>query len=146
VKSLFLAISLSAAILLTGCANRPTHTPQSVGQISKIYYGKVLHVRNAVIGDDGLGTVGGAIIGGLAGSAIGKGRGNTLAIVGGALAGGAAGSNLNQSSGQELTILLENGDEISTVVSNKTSGISFRPGDLVALRIQNGKVTHIDLR
>jgi outer membrane lipoprotein SlyB len=138
-------LALATAVIFSGCATA-THSSQSVGQISQVHYGKVLHVAHASISDDGLGTMGGAILGGLAGSAIGKGRGNTLAIVGGAIAGGAAGNQLNQSAGQELTILLDSGEEITTVVSNKTSSISFRPGDEVAMRIQNGRITRIDLR
>lgn len=144
-KSFILALGLGTILLFSGCATA-THSSQSVGQISQVHYGEVLHVTSATISDEGLGTMGGAILGGLAGSAIGKGRGNTLAIVGGAIAGGAAGNQLNQSAGQELTILLDSGEEITTVVSNKTSGISFRPGDQVAMRIQNGKITRIDLR
>jgi len=144
-KTFILALGIATAVIFSGCATA-THSSQNVGQISQVHYGKVLHVASATISDDGLGTMGGTVLGGLAGSVVGKGRGNTLAIVGGALAGGATGNQLNQSSGQELTILLNNGEEITTVVSNKTTGISFRPGDEVALRIRNGRVTRIDLR
>jgi outer membrane lipoprotein SlyB len=144
-KQFIIICTLSLGVLFSGCATA-THSAQNVGQISQVHYGKVLHVAHATIADEGLGTMGGAVLGGLAGSAIGKGRGNTLAIVGGALAGGVAGNQLNQSAGQELTILLDSGEEITTVVSNKTTAISFRPDDEVALHIQNGRVTRIDLR
>ncbi|NLC28653.1 MAG: glycine zipper 2TM domain-containing protein [Campylobacteraceae bacterium] len=144
-KHFTIALALIMATFFSGCATS-THSSQNVGQISRIHYGKVIHVASAVISDSGLGALGGAALGGLAGSTIGKGRGQTLAIVGGALAGGVGGSQLNQQSGQELTILLDSGEELSTVISNKSSGISFRPGDLVSVRIQNGTITRIDLR
>lgn len=40
----------------------------------------------------GVGTVGGAVVGGLAGSAIGSGSGRTAAIIGGSLLGGYVGN------------------------------------------------------
>lgn len=144
-KKIALATLFALGLIFSGCTSA-THSSQNVGQISRVHYGEITHVVGAVIGDSGLGTVGGAALGGLAGSTIGKGRGKTLAIVGGALAGGAAGNQLNQEAGQELTILLDSGEELTTVISTKAAGISFRPGDLVAVRIQNGQIVKIDLR
>ena len=144
-KLIVTTLALGAVLVFSGCTPA-THSAQSVGQIEQVHYGRVVSVRGVTVSDSGAGTLGGALIGGLAGSAIGSGRGNTLAIVGGALAGGAVGSQMNQSTGQELTILLQSGEEIVTVASNKTTAFSFRAGDEVALRIRNGQVTTINLR
>jgi outer membrane lipoprotein SlyB len=144
-KYIVTTLALGAALVFSGCTPA-THSAQSVGQIEQVHYGRVTSVRGVTIGDSGAGTLGGAVVGGLAGSTIGSGRGNTLAIVGGALAGGAVGSQMNQSAGQELTILLQSGEEIVTVVSNKTTAFSFRAGDEVAVRIRNGQITAINVR
>jgi len=144
-KLVLTTLALGSILVFSGCTPA-THSAQSVGQIEQVHYGRVVSVRGVTVSDSGAGTLGGAVLGGLAGSAIGSGRGNTLAIVGGALAGGAVGNQMNQSAGQELTILLESGEEIVTVVNNKTTAFSFRTGDEVALRIRNGQITAINVR
>lgn len=80
-----------------------------------------------------LGSLGGAAIGGIAGSTLGSGRGASVATVIGAIAGGVAGSAVEEGAtrqtGIELTVRLDNGQILATVQADEGEG--FRVGDRV---------------
>ena len=84
----------------------------------------------------GVGTLGGAAVGGIAGSAIGRNdaRGNILGAVAGAVIGGIAGTvaerSLNKGDAVEFVIREDDGRTITVVQTNEEN---FRPGDRVAL-------------
>ena len=140
-RHLYIAIILFG-VIFSGCANNQ-YSHQRVGDIQKVLYGTIEQVRDIEVQDDGLGTIAGAIIGGLAGSAFGKGKGNKAAIVGGAIAGGYAGNQMNKSAGQELEILLESGEIITTTTSAKANSSYFRVNDDVKIYIRGSKITKI---
>ena len=77
------------------------------------------------------GAVGGAVLGGLAGSTVGGGRGQIAATVGGAVAGGAAGNAIagTTRAGVEVTVQLDNGRTVAVV--QEGSPDQFRAGDRV---------------
>lgn len=91
-------IALSS--LFASCArtiSSDIYSANHVGETSKTYAGVIVASRIVTIQDkerleNGLGIIGGALGGGLAGSYVGKGTGNTLATVGGALAGATVGA------------------------------------------------------
>lgn len=93
---------------------------QVMGEQS-VRFGVVDSVRPVRInpGDTGVGTAGGAVLGGLAGSTVGGGNGQIAGAVGGAILGGILGSNIehsaNERPGVEITVLLDNGRYISVV-------------------------------
>ena len=79
--------------------------------------GTVAAVRTVTIQDDqssGVGTLGGAALGGVAASTIGGGRGSILASIGGALLGGIVGNavenRMGKTQGLEITVQLDNGE------------------------------------
>lgn len=95
----------------------------------------------------GVGAIGGAAIGGVAGSSIGRGNGSTLAAIAGAIAGGVAGQaaeqNVTKKQGVEITVLLDGGKMIAVTQEVETDQI-FKPGDRVRVLSGGGttRVTH----
>jgi outer membrane lipoprotein SlyB len=130
------AAALAVVLSLAGCA-----TPAGPGYY---YRGEALRSQSVEMGvvesvrpvalqgpDTGLGALGGAALGGWAGSGIGSGGGNTAAIVGGvilgSLIGNAAEVNAARRPGLELTVRLDTGHMIAVV--QEDVGEPFRPGD-----------------
>ena len=98
--------------------------------------------QNSGIGgtDIGLGTLAGAVVGGIVGTQVGAGRGNTAATVIGAAGGAYVGHELEKKTQQQadthrLTIRMEDGSRQTLVQS---SNIDIRVGDRV--QIDNGVV------
>jgi len=119
---------------------------QVMGEQS-VRFGVVDSVRPVRInpGETGVGTAGGAVLGGLAGSTVGGGTGQVAGAVGGAILGGILGSNIERSAnerpGVEITVLLDNGRYISVV---QEADELFRAGDRVRVLSGRGvtRVTH----
>ncbi|WP_423596459.1 glycine zipper 2TM domain-containing protein [Roseateles sp. MS654] len=82
----------------------------------------------------GLGMVGGAVVGGLLGSAVGGGTGKKIATVGGAVAGGYAGNEIEkrQRSTTVWVVRMRNADQ-----SIRTMNFSHDPG------VQNGDIVRV---
>jgi len=144
-------LTLICAALVAGCAT----TPQS-GSVYRSYQtqneqvirmGTVESVRNVTIAnpESGVGTMGGAALGGLAGSQAGRGNGSAAMGIVGAIAGGLIGQRVeagaNNRPGFEITVKLDSG-ELRAVT--QTADELFRPGERVRL-LSNGyqtRVTH----
>jgi len=148
--TLITATALSV-LLLGGCAynagSRDYRGYQVMGE-QNVRFGVVESVRDVRInpGQTGVGTAGGAVLGGLAGSTVGGGTGQVAGAVGGAILGGLLGSHIEQSAnerqGVEVTVKLDSGQYIAIV---QEADEQFRPGDRV--RIVGGghggaRVTH----
>lgn len=137
-------------LILGGCAypegSYDYRGYQVMGEQS-VRFGVVDSVRPVRImpGETGVGTAGGAILGGIAGSNVGGGTGQVAGAVGGAILGGILGSNIERSAnerpGVEITVLLDNGRYISVV---QEADETFRPGDRVRVLSGRGvtRVTH----
>jgi len=82
----------------------------------------------------GIGMVGGAVVGGLLGSAVGGGTGKKIATVGGAVAGGYAGNEIEkrQRSTTVWVVKMRNADQ-----SNRTMTFSHDPG------VQSGDIVRV---
>lgn len=139
-----------AALLLGGCAyDRGSYDYRGyeVGTAQSVQFGVVDAVRDVRInpGDTGVGTAGGAVLGGLAGSQVGGGSGQVAGAVGGAILGGVIGHSVEQSAnerhGLEITVHLDSGRYISVV---QEADEYFRPGDRVRVLTGRGhtRVTH----
>jgi outer membrane lipoprotein SlyB len=133
-----LAAVLGASLVVAGCA-----TPRA----GDVYYrGETLRAQDVRLGvvesvrpvliegrDTGVGTVGGAALGGIAGSQIGAGTGSVAAAIGGAILGGVLGNAIERDSsrrnGVEVTVRLDGGRTIAVV--QEDIGERFRPGDRV---------------
>jgi len=144
------ALLLVAAVLAGACAypagTRDYHGYQVMGEQS-VRFGVVESVRDVRLhaGESGVGTVGGAALGGLAGSTVGGGNGQVAGAIGGAILGGLIGSNVersaNERQGLEITVHLDSGQYVSIV---QEADEAFRPGDRVRILSGRGstRVTH----
>lgn len=130
---------------IAGCASpgmgSGNYRQSEVRGEQSVRYGTVESVRDVLIDHEatGVGTLGGAALGGIAGSTIGGGsRANAAGAIVGAILGGFAGSaiekNTNDVRGIEVTVRLENGQTIALVQAKNED---FRSGDRV--RVLNGR-------
>jgi len=143
------ALALSA-VVVGACAypagSRDYRGYQVMGE-QEVRFGVVESVRDVKInpGPSGVGTAGGAVLGGLAGSNVGGGSGQVAGAIGGAILGGILGSNIEKSAnerpGLELTVLLDSGRYVAVV---QEPDEVFRPGDRVRVVSGRGatRVTH----
>ena len=144
------AVAAAFALSAGGCAY---HTGagdyrgyQVMGEQS-VRFGVVDTVRPVRINprETGVGTAGGAVLGGIAGSNVGGGSGQVAGAVGGAILGGILGQNIeasaNERQGIEVTVHLDTGKYIAVV---QEADEAFRPGDRVRILTGRGttRVTH----
>jgi len=126
-RSLLLGITLALPLTATVQA-------QSAGRV-----GTVESVRQETVQESGstLGTVGGAVVGGVLGNQIGQGRGRTLATVGGA-AGGAVVGNRMTSGTSTIWVVTVRYEDGTTANIEQASQPPLRSGDRV--RVTNGNL------
>lgn len=138
------ALGLLAALTLSGCASGLGSNDYSRNQartVQQVQTGVVVEVRNVNIEGTktpiGLGA--GAVVGGLAGSQLGRGNGSIAGAVLGAVAGGFAGSaveeGVTRQKGLEITIRLDSG---RTIAVTQGADEYFRPGDRVRVLSEGG--------
>ena len=119
--------------LLTACA-----APPQQGEAA-VRYGKVVQVENVTIDGDhqlGVGSIIGAIAGGVIGHQFGGGTGRDVATVAGVLAGGAAGSTVqnkyaDRRPAQHIIVQLDNGVAVGITQATEQGGV--RVGDRVRI-------------
>lgn len=123
--------------LLVGCASQQSADVYRRGETQRsadVFYGQVVHVRSVLIEGtkSNIGTGGGAVVGGIAGSTVGKGTGRTLGTAVGAIAGGIAGAaaeeGLTRESGLEVTVDLADGRTLAIV---QEDDVALAPGQRV---------------
>lgn len=142
-KNALLAIWFGAVISLGGCAiqnlSGDVYTREEARRAQDVEIGEVISSTPVVIEGDtrgSLGSGGGAILGGIAGSTVGGGRGSRVASVLGAIAGSVAGQKteerLTRKQGQEITVRRESGKAV-VVVQEVVDGKYFQPGEQVRL-------------
>lgn len=137
-RRIFLIPALVSGLLIAGCTATPTANSYGRGEAMRaqsVEFGSILSIRPVNIRPDStmVGTGTGVVLGGLAGSQIGGGTAaNAAGAVAGAVAGGALGSAIQGSQntpGLELTVKLDNGNNVAVV---QPGGVNdFRVGDRV---------------
>lgn len=144
------ALGLTAALMIGGCASTngtPYPSNPNVANTGNAYsmYGVVHSIElvqqesNGAAGSTiGLGTIAGAVIGGVLGNQVGGGTGKTVATVAGAAGGAYVGHELENKQPQtvdayKITVSMDNGT-YQTLMRSSDAG--FRVGDRV--RIENG--------
>ena len=148
-KQILWAGAIAGVLILSGCAVQPNsanvyQSRQTMGEQS-VRMGVVESLRNVLIdkGQSGVGTLGGAALGGLAGSTIGRGNGSVAGTIGGVIAGGLIGQNIEQNMnnrpGLEITVKLDNGN--FTAITQDADE-QFHVGDRVRL-LSNGRTTRV---
>ena len=134
------AACLVALLGLSACAGprntNTTYSPSDIGRSAQVSYGVIVSMRPVTIqGQSGVGTLGGAAAGGVAGSFIGGDpRVNTLGAIGGAILGGLAGTaverSVNTGEAMEFIIREDDGQTVSVVQTNEER---FQAGERVVL-------------
>jgi outer membrane lipoprotein SlyB len=136
--------------LMAGCASSRSSEVYSRDQARRsqtVQTGTVEFVKNIKIEGtkSGLGTIGGGVAGGVAGSTIGEGKGSTLAALGGALAGALIGSageeKFTRKDGLEITVKLDNGNEVAVV---QEADVPFQVGDRVRVLTNSDGTTRVE--
>ncbi|WP_394781331.1 glycine zipper 2TM domain-containing protein [Undibacterium sp.] len=150
-KKLSIVAAVAAISVLSACAVQPqsSNSVYRSGQTQNeqtVRLGIVESVREVTIdgGQSGVGTVGGAAVGGIAAaSTIGGGNGSAVAGVLGAIAGGLIGnkieSNATHRNGLEITVRLDNG-ELKAITQDADE--AFRAGERVRL-LTAGRTTRV---
>ncbi|SIR99583.1 outer membrane lipoprotein SlyB [Aquipseudomonas alcaligenes] len=144
--TLLLTGSLSAVLLLSGCAsslNGSTYSRADARAVQTVRLGTIESLRPVQIEGTRtpIGAIAGAAVGGIAGSSIGGGRGSTIATVLGGVAGGMAGAaaeeGLTRSQGVEITVREDDGN-LRAYVQEVDPAQQFRVGDRVRIASVNG--------
>jgi outer membrane lipoprotein SlyB len=144
------SVALVSGLVLGGCAESMSSGAYSRGQTreaQEVRMGVVESVRQVRIEGTKtpIGTAAGAVVGGIAGSNIGGGKGSTVAAILGAVGGGLAGSaveeGVTRKTGVEVTVKLEGGRMIA-VTQEMEPGEDFRVGDRVRI-LTGGGVTRV---
>ncbi|WP_024303408.1 glycine zipper 2TM domain-containing protein [Pseudogulbenkiania sp. MAI-1] len=139
-KTVLRTLVVGAAITgtLAGCATSDSAAVYSKGQMRQaqsVEFGTVVSVRNVLMEGDNneLLTLGGAALGGIAGSTIGHGRGAAAGTIAGALAGGfgtqAAQRSLGTKNALEITVKLDRSGRMLSIVQE--ADIPFAVGQRV---------------
>ena len=144
-RSILTAISISLLTLgLTGCVSGlqgSTYSRSEARQVQKVEFGTVLSTNPVVIEgkQSGAGQLPGAIIGGVAGSSVGEGKGQQIFTILGAVGGAVVGSMIEeqttQTQGLELTINMDSGKTLSIVQEVDNVNV-FREGQRVRVLTQ----------
>lgn len=134
---------LSVLLLLSACATNkgPEYDGSTYQQIKSYEIGTVVKSRPVVISDSGSGKFVGALVGAVLGSLVGSNKGSVLAMLGGGLGGHYVGSEIGKANGEELSVELDNGQEVVIVIK----GNRFNAGDRIKIiRNSNNKVEQVD--
>lgn len=139
----------SISVLAAGCATQSSssgvYRADETQREQTIKMATVESVRKVMIQRDskGIGVIGGAVVGGLAGSTAGGGRGQDIATVLGAIGGMVAGQAIenqaNQREGLEVVIKYDSGE---TRVIVQEADLDVKAGDRVRV-ISGGGVLRI---
>ncbi len=139
-----LLLFFTALFLLNGCAQK-VYDRSQIGSISVSYTGKIVAIDPVKVQGKGVGDFVGAVIGGILGHQIGGGSGNALATMGGAVVGSMVGDSADFVDGYKITISLEKGGEITTILTKEDIG--KRPllvGDRVKVLVSQNRVIDIE--
>ena len=143
------AVVLAAGLVLSGCPasmSGGAYTRSQAREAQEVRLGYVESVRQVLTEGtkSGVGAVSGAALGGVAGSTIGRGRGQVAGAIGGAVLGGLAGSaieeNATRQPGLEITVQLDNGRMVAVT---QAADEPFYPGDRVRVLIGNDGTTRV---
>lgn len=144
-RSILTAISISLLTLgLAGCVSGlqgSTYSRSEARQVQEVEFGTVLSTNPVVIEgkQSGAGQLPGAIIGGVAGSSVGEGKGQQIFTILGAVGGAVVGSMIEEQAtrtqGLELTIKMDSGKTLSIVQEVDNVNV-FREGQRVRVLTQ----------
>ncbi len=127
-RAVALSLAVATASMLAGCETQPAF--QVSQPVSRV--GTVESIRSQTVQNNNatLGTIGGALVGGILGNQVGQGSGRTAATVVGAAGGAYAGNRMTSGSSLVWVIGIRHDDgSVSTV--QQASAPAVRIGDRV---------------
>ena len=139
----FLSISL-VCFSLTGCVSGlegSSYSRSEARQIQQVEFGAVLSTKPVIIEGQRTdwGELSGVIIGGIAGSSVGEGKGQqiatTLGAIGGAVAASVVEEKATRVQGLELTVKMDSG-KILSIVQEVDEINQFQKGQRVRILMQ----------
>lgn len=138
---------------LAACAPANTNTTYratDIGRTARVSYGTIISMRPVVVQGQptGLGAIGGAAVGGVAGSFIGRSdpRANILGAVAGAVVGGLAGNAIegSASTGNAVEFIIQEDGASQPISVVQTNEDNFQPGQRVMLtRGDRTRLSHV---
>ena len=140
---IFLGISL-VCFSLTGCVSGlegSSYSRSEARQIQQVEFGAVLSTKPVIIEGQRTdwGELSGVIIGGIAGSSVGEGKGQqiatTLGAIGGAVAASVVEEKATRVQGLELTVKMDSG-KILSIVQEVDEINQFQKGQRVRILMQ----------
>jgi len=143
-------IAACLCLALSGCMSTlsgDSYSREEARRVQTVEYGQIVALRPVVLEGTKtpIGTIAGAAIGGIAGSAVGQGKGSDIAAVVGAVAGGIAGASVEEaatrSQAVEITVKTQRGDTIA-IVQQTSAQDDFKVGDSVRL-LSSGGTTRV---
>lgn len=148
----FIIISCLITAIL-GCApsrSANVYTRGQARQVETIKTGVVQQIDNVTLQDEAtpVGSIGGAVVGGIAASSIGKGTGSAIASTLGAILGGVIGTNVekqvNSSRGYKIIVKMDNSNEMVAVVQE--ADIPFKVGQRVKVLTSTDPLSKVTVR
>ena len=139
----FLSIGL-VCFGLTGCVaglQGSSYSRSEARQVQEVEFGVVLSTKPVIIEGrrTDWGELSGVIIGGIAGSSVGEGKGQeiatTLGAIGGAVVGSVAEERATRAQGLELTVKMDSGKTLS-IVQEVDEINQFQKGQRVRVLVQ----------
>lgn len=144
-------MAVLALALMAGCASSArdsepvqTYERDRVGEVQRVESGRIISLTPVEIegNESRVGTVAGAVAGGLAGRQFGSGSGRDIMTVIGAVAGGYAGSKIQdgeaRAEGVEIGLEMDDGREIF-IVQELEENETFRVGEEVNVFFNGNK-------
>ena len=140
---IFLSISL-VCLSLTGCMSGlegSSYSRSEARQIQQVEFGAILSTKPVIIEGQRTdwGELSGVIIGGIAGSSVGEGKGQqiatTLGAIGGAVAASVVEEKATRVQGLELTVKMDSG-KILSIVQEVDEINQFQKGQRVRVLMQ----------
>ncbi len=150
-KVLLAVLAIPLVLGTTGCVSSKAgdvYSRDEARRVMTFREGTLVGVKKVKLEGtkSGIGTGAGAVVGGVAGSTMGQGKGAIVGAVVGAVAGGIVGAigeeGLTREEALELTVKLDNGDNI--IVVQGMGEDKFSSGERVRVVYSNGttRVTH----
>lgn len=139
---LFISILSATMLIFSGCATNtgPEYEGSSYKTIKRYEIGTVTRSRPVVITDEGTGKFIGALVGAVLGSMVGHNRGSLLGMLAGGLGGHYIGAEAGKANGEELSVELDNGEDVVIVLK----GNRFFAGDRIKIIRDGDKVSQVE--
>lgn len=127
-----------------GCSEK-IYSNGEVGAIQVSYEGTIVRMDPVKVQGKGVANLIGAIIGGVIGHQIGSGSGNALATMGGTIAGSIAAESADYVDGYKVTIDLDNGQRVTTILKKEDMGNAlYNPNDRVKVFVAGARIIEVE--